>query len=267
MKKILFLFLTIFLVQSCVDANIDFTDKNNTSNGNKVLSKIKYAEVGEIPYDIIYNWSGGKLISVNTSNNSTSYSLEYTGNQISKVIQIEGQGAQLHTTTSNLVYTNGLLTSIYGTDISSTSNSNFATSITYSGTQPTFIKRNFITGSTTTYSESLSIEYSGANISKASTLFGVPSLQINAILTYNSYDNKQNPFHTLPSAFNISNSFINQDAAASILGLNINNFTSVSTSGAGVTPTTENTVYTYGADGYPTKSVSPDFILEYEYMN
>ncbi|MFC6267109.1 hypothetical protein [Frigoriflavimonas asaccharolytica] len=274
MKKNLFYLMLLFLSfiscnedNSMVNAYQDPFLTNNPGSSNKVLSKINYAEVGEAPYNIFYNWVGGKLMSVSTSNNSTSFNLTYTGSQISKIIQTTGQGTQLNTTTSNLVYSNGILASINGTSVSSTSNSNFTTTITYNGTRPTFIKRNYTSGSTTVYTESVAIEYIGANISKANTLFGVPSLQLNPIITFNTYDDKKNPFLTLPSAFSISNFFINQDAAASILGLNLNNFTNVSTSGPGVTPTTEVTVYTYGTDGYPTKSISPDYTLQYEYIN
>lgn len=261
MNKILFLLLSIFIIQSCVDSNRDFPEQAPLAPGTKVLNKIKVKEVGSAPFEINYNYTLKKLTSISTSNNSSSYILEYNGNQLIKISQTIGQGSQLKTRISNLVYKDGRLITINGTENSAQSGSvNFKTSISYLGNNPYFLNKVYQNGATNP-EESIYIEFIGTNISKINYVLGVGTGSINTEINLSNYDANPNPIHTLPIAFSITDSYVNEDTFG-VLGLSTNNYKTANIQNIGV----ENTVYTYSSDGFPTKSVKPDLTLEYEYI-
>lgn len=268
MKKIILLVLAIYFIQSCADSNVDISNENfhsTVANPTKVLSKIGVTEVGSIAYEINYNWSAGKLISVVASNASFSYSLEYTGNDLTKVVQTLGQGPQLVSRISNLVYSNKKLTSINGTEVSATSGtSEFVTAITYNGNNPSNITRTFTQNGSTTASENVNLTFTNNNLTNVNYFFGPTTNQQNIILALSNYDAKPNPLNTLPVAFSISNSFLNEDSF-SILGLSLNNYKTSTNNFLGGS-TQQNTTYTYSLDGFPTKSVNSDYIFDYQYI-
>lgn len=261
MKTLLFLFISIFIIQSCVETNVDFTEKNILAPGAKVLNKIKVIEAGSVPYDINYNWTLGKLTSISTSNNSSSYNLEYNGNDLKKITQTIGQGTQLKTRISNFVYTNGKLTTINGTESSAQGGSlMFTTTISYNGIHPYFISKEFQIGTATSV-ESIYLEFNNSNISKINYVLGTGAGSINTETNLSNYDDKPNPIHTLPIAFSISDTYLNEDTFG-VLGLSTNNYKTANIQNTGI----QNTVYTYGTDGYPTKSVRPDLTFQFEYV-
>lgn len=262
MKKIIFFVLSIFIIQSCVDSTRDFTDIGTPPPGIKVVKKIKVNKVGGIPYEINYNWTSGKLTSISTSNNSSSYILEYNGKELKKITQTIGQGSQLKTTVSNLVYNSGKLTVINGTEnTAATGTLNFTTAIGYTGNYPSTIHKLYQNGGITTV-ESILLEYKNTNISKINYILGNGPTAINTEINLSNYDEKKNPINTLPIAFSISDSYVNEDTFG-VLGLSINNFKTENIQNTGIV----NTVFTYDTDGYPTKSVKPDLILEFEYKS
>lgn len=268
MKKFIFLLLSIFIVQSCTDSSRETPLESFhpiVSNPTKVLSKLKVIEVGSPAYEVNYNWSSGKLMSVIASNGSFSYSLQYTGSELSQVVQILGQGPALVTRTSTLVYTNKQLTSITGTEASASSGtSNFVTSISYNGINPSNITRTFTKNGSTTVSENVNFVFSNNNLTNVNYFYGPVNNQSNIVLALSNYDAKPNPLHTIPTAFTLSSSFVNEDPF-SIYGVSLNNYRTSTKAFLGGS-TQENTVYTYSEDGFPTKSVSSNTILDYEYI-
>lgn len=261
MKKVLFFLFSFLLIQSCVDSNRDFPEQTPIAPEVKVLKKIKVKEAGSVSYDINYNWTLKKLTSITTSNNSSSYILEYSGNQLSKISQTIGQGAQLKTRISNLVYTNGRLTTINGTENSAQGGSlNFTTTVSYIANNPYFINKVYQNGPSST-EENIYLEFKNNNISKINYVLGLGSGSINTETNLSNYDVNPNPIHTLPIAFSITDTYLNEDTFG-VIGLSINNFKTANIQNTGV----ENTVYTYSSDGFPTKSVKPGLTFEYEYI-
>lgn len=268
MKKIILFLLAIFFMHSCVDNNTDIPEVDFHSPGgvsSKVLSKLNVTEVGTAAYVINYNWSSGKLMSVVASNSSFSYNLQYTGNQLTKVVQTLGQGSQLVTRTSTLNYTSNKLTSISGTETSASSGpATFETLFTYTGNNPSNITRVFTQNGNAVFAENVNLLFTNNNLTTVNYFFGPVNNQVNVNLALSDYDARPNPLHTLPTAFSLSNSFLNEDAF-SVLGLSINNYRKVTKAFLGGS-SQDVTTYTYSLDGFPTKSVSPDIILDYEYI-
>ena len=268
MKNFLFLLLSVFIILSCSDSRSEIALEDFhpvVSNPTKVLTKLKVIEVGSPAYEVNYNYTSGKLTSVIASNGSYSYNLQYTGNELSQVVQTLGQGQQLVTRISSLIYTNKQLTSITGTETSVASGaSSFLTSISYIGDNPSNITRTFTKNGSTTVSQNVNLAYTNNNLTGVNYFYGPVNNQSNIVLSLSNYDLKQNPLNTIPTAFTISSSFVNEDPF-SIFGLSLNNYRTSTKAFLGGS-TQENTVFTYSEDGFPTKSVSSNLILDYEYI-
>lgn len=275
MKKILFLFLSVFLLNSCGESSGDLVGLNDFSIGpgsggnTKVIKKITVAESGSVPYDIIYNWNAGKLTSITTSDNSLLTTIEYNGSLISKITEVSGQGAQTTTTTSNLVYNGTILTDINGVSTASgVPAQNFKTSVFYTGTYPTLVKTDLYQPNSTTLiasSVNTNLEFSGNNIAKMTYAMNLFGTTITAISTFSNYDANPNPLHTLPMAYTLATTNSDADTFGP-LGLSFTNYKTITVQSGGATQT-ENVVYTYGTDNYPTKSVQPSVTLSYEYIS
>lgn len=261
MKKIIFLLLSVLIIQSCVDSNTDFTDPGSLAPGRKVIKKIKVNKAGSAPYEIEYNWTAGKLMSVSTTDNSLSYILEYNGKDLKKVSQTLIQGVQTKTRISNLIYKNGRLTTINGSESSAAPGGtvNFITTVSYIANNPYFLNKVYQNGSTMP-EESIYLEFNGTNIKKINYVLGTGATSINTEVNLSNYDTDPNPLHTLPATFSITDSNVNQDSFG-VTGLSTSNYRTANIQNTGV----ENTVYTYAADGYPIKSVKPNLVLQFEY--
>ncbi len=226
----------------------------------KKLKQVKVQDVGDPAYFVNYVYTGDKLTSVNTSDNSLTYTVLYNGNQISKITQKGIQGDPNVTYVSNLVYTAGQLTKTTGTRTDPGSPSeDFTTNFTYTGGKlSSAITTMYQVGTnTTTGTITGNFEYSGSNVSKW-TLNLLGALTI--VSNFSNYDSKYNPYNTLPMEFNIANA--NFDVVNSgVVGFAPNNALNLNVDG---TPNT--IVYTYDPENYPTKIVSPDTILDLTYF-
>jgi hypothetical protein len=274
MKKILFLFSIALFLFSCrgtddlVGLEKVSVFPSSSGGNNKLLKKIKIIETGAAAYDINYNWSSGKLMSITTSNAIYSYNLEYIGNQVSKITYVStGASANFpaETRISNLIYsTSGVLTTISGNKLSSNNgNSSFSTAITYTANKPSMLNTTYSQGLLS--SEIYNAEFGASNLNKITSTVVLIGISTNIVSTYFNYDNYKNPINTLPSAFNIA-THVTNSTQGQLTGLSINNVRSVSVLVNGNT-STENIVYTYNIDGYPITSVTSNSIAQYEYIS
>lgn len=270
MKKFLFLFLTIFLIQSCVEPR-DYTEKNTPPSANKVLKKVRVNEVGTASYDINYNWTSGKLMSITTSNNSFSFTLQYNGTELNKIIGISGQGTQAETNTSSLVYTNGKLTQVNAIITSPSSQPKIVKSIyTYnsSGMVSQIKSEHYNQSAPTIITETWinDLAYVNSNLSTSSLILHTMGTTISFVTTLSNYDANPNPLHTLPMAFTLANT--NYDTTeAGPTGISPNNFKKLVLNVAGTTVADENIVYDYDSNGYPIKSTQSNGYTDYEYIS
>ncbi|WHF50974.1 hypothetical protein QGN23_11100 [Chryseobacterium gotjawalense] len=215
---------------------------------------------------ITYNYSYllGKLVSVKTSDNSISYSLSYDNNTVNKITIVQNEGSAITTTDFAVTYNNGKFVEAKGTGKEDTGNS-FTNTITANYTNNKVSKiLSKMAGIDTAdpavtydmFTLQNDITYTGNNIStwKFSTIFpATPPIIIPPIVissAFSDYDTKINPFNTLPQAYNIVSSLYGFNSFA-VTGFSANNYRKVAAEGQSLTY-----VYTYDADGYPTKAVA-----------
>ena len=266
----------VLAVTSCADSSGDLVGLENTLPNYtevKVLSKVNIAEAGATPYDINYLYSSGKLTAVTATNNSASYTLEYSGTQISKIIKTDMQGTQPQVITSILSYSGNVLTQITGTITDAgTVSGTFKSDLVYTGAKPSQIKTTlFLPGSTVEAGKLTSdLEYSGNNLSKwvysAEVSAGpvvVSPVQFTA--TFSNYDGNTNPYRTLPFAFTVATANFDIDGAGPT-GLSSNNYQTV-TIQTGATSQSETRTHTVGTAGFVTKTQSPSAAWTFDYQN
>ncbi len=280
MKKYIGHFLFIFsllLVFSCEpnraeDGDLLFGVQNpgetgGNGGGTGVVKNLKSVtaidDVGEtLTFNYIYQ--AGKLTSVTTSDNSVSYTLSYQNNLINHIKVVQDDGSLITTTDFAISYNNGKFVEAKGAGAESDGTTfNNTLTATYSNNKISKILSKMvgydITDPTITYDMftlQSDITYTGNNIStwKFTTTFPLtppinfPPIILNA--TFSNYDTKINPFNTLPEAYNIISSLYGTDSTA-VTGFSANNYGKLAIENQSATY-----IYTYDADGYPTKAVA-----------
>ena len=279
------------MLSSCVpnqDENGDFlhgaefdptttTDPGTGSGVTKYLSKMTAVDSDGEKVVFTYGYTSGKLTSVNTDDNSISYTLIYSGDLINKMTIIEDDGSTKSTTNLNVNYSGGKFSSAEGTTTEDSGNSySEKLTSTYTGGKLTKLVTKAIgfdiSDPTITYdlwSLQSDITYSGNNISswKLSTAFPpTPPITIPPIVittNLSNYDSSKNPFATLPETFNIISAHYGTEYQA-VTGLSANNYKNIAVASDFGSDSTVYT-YTYDADKYPTKAVSSLNTLTFEY--
>ena len=141
MKKICFLIFVLSISTSCSpnqDINGDYLrGVSYSSNGgtNSTIKNVKtVTTVGAAGDEIVstYNYTGGQLTSVTSSDNSFSYQLTYTGDDITKILykSVDDTGKDI-TNTQVLTYSAGKLTKSEG-DVVFAGSGTFTSSTIYS---------------------------------------------------------------------------------------------------------------------------------------
>ncbi|QOW10901.1 hypothetical protein Q73A0000_11295 [Kaistella flava (ex Peng et al. 2021)] len=278
MKKVLNIFVLIFslvILFSCEpgrDENGDLlfgVEQPNQNGGGGTTGVVKHLKSVTSKDDsgetVTFNYTYllGKLVNVKASDNSVSYNLTYDNNNINKIAIVQNDGS-ITTTNFTITYNNGKFVEAKGVGTEDTGNS-FKNTITANYTNNKITKilskmvgvdsadPNVLYDMFTLQSD---VTYTGSNIStwKFSTIFpATPPITIPPIVistTFSDYDNKINPFNTLPEAYNIVSSLYGFDNSA-VTGFSANNYRKIAVNGQSVTYT-----YTYDADGYPTKAVA-----------
>ena len=297
MKNVLNIFTFIFsavILFSCeprTDDNGDYlVGLNQTNSGSgtggttSVIKKIKsvtYDDPNAGTVTMNYTYVAGNLVSVRTSDNSISYDLIYENNIITKINVVEESS---NTTKTNFTITYNYNTGIFvqatglgseesGTKFTNTITANFANSkvskvvsklVGIDSVDPN------ITYDLATKQNDLT--YTGNNIATWKLVGTVapnppiiiPPIIINA--TFSDYDNKVNPFNNLPQVFNIISSQFDEDKFG-ITCLSANNYKKINVV-SNADNQTATYVYTYDADGYPTKAVASNDLgtLTFEYI-
>lgn len=281
MKHVLNIFALIFsalLLFSCEpsrDENGDYlfgvnpnpnTNPGGGTSGNlKNLKSVTFDDGSGEKVTYNYTYAADKLIGVTTSDNSVSYTILYDNNLIDKITVVQDDTG-ITTTDFTLTYNNGQLVEAKGVGSEEGGNS-FTNTLTATHTNnmvsKVLSKMVGIDSADPTVTYELftlqsDITYAGNNISswKFTTLFPatVPLPAIVLTSTFSDYDNKKNPFNTLPEAFNIVSSLYGLDSTA-VTGFSANNYGKVTVASDSDSQSATYT-YTYDADGYPTKAVA-----------
>lgn len=282
MKKICFLIFVLLIIASCSpnqDINGDYLrGVSYSSNGgtNATIKNVKtVTTVGAAGDKIVatYNYTGGQLTSVTSSDNSFSYQLTYTGDDITKILykSVDDTGKDI-TNTQVLTYSAGKLTESEG-DVVFAGSGTFTSSTIYSydGDKIKSIITKVKDKATSSERYTIQTDYgfSGSNISNfkySLTYAAGPITQPPIILniTLSNYDSYKNPFGTLPMAFKLVSAQFDLENNA-LYGFSKNNYktTNIKTN---TDNTTVNFSYSYDTDGYPILGTSSAGTVSYEYV-
>lgn len=253
-----------FMLLSCGDASGDLVNLPPTpvpTVTSKLLKKVTTTAAGAPVNTFTYNYTSGKLTTAFDSNNSVSYSLDYSNSQITK-INFSYQAMKNYV--SNLSYNGSQLSQISGTispDVT------YQATLTYTAGKLTMIKSDYSTlgvpGIDST--KKIIIEYTGENITKATVetqYLTAPS--ITKTILFSNFDSNPNPYRTLPNEFNIVRA-LHLDDDAAISGLSVNNYQTITVQSLGAAQTETRTI-TYDPQTYPLKITAPSAVKDFEYL-
>lgn len=262
-----------------VDQNTG-TGGGGTSGVTKKLKSVTYDDNGTV-VTINYTYLAGNLVSVRTTDNSISYDLIYENNIIKKINVIEESS---NTTKTNFTITYNYNTGIFvqatglgseasGTTFTNTITANFANS-KVSKIVSKFVGNDISDPNITydLYTLQNDLTYTGSNVAtwKSTTSFApTPPIILPPVIitgTFSDYDSKVNPFSTLPEVFNIVSSQFEMDKYG-VTSFSANNYKKINVV-SNADNQTATYVYTYDADGYPTKAVASNNLgsLTFEYI-
>lgn len=282
MKKICFLIFVLFITASCSpnqDINGDYLmGVSYSSNGgtNATIKNVETVTTVDAAGDEIvatYNYTGGQLTSVTSSDNSFSYQLTYTGDDITKILykSVDDTGKDI-TNTQVLTYSAGKLTKSEG-DVVFAGSGTFTSSTIYSydGDKIKSIITKVKDKATSSERYTIQTDYgfSGSNVSNfkySLTYAAGPITQPPIILniTLSNYDSYKNPFGTLPMAFKLVSAQFDLENNA-LYGFSKNNYktTNIKTNADN---STVNFSYSYDTDGYPILGTSSAGTVSFQYV-
>ena len=251
------------------------------SNTDKVLKKVTIVDSEGISSVFTYNYTAGKLTTAHFEGDGekTDYTLSYENNLLSKLTILQDDGSTELTTTLNLTYNGGKVAMASG-------------NMTGGGQELMRNETNFLYDSTGklkkvdtvmlmedldnpgTYKPATKMVsdllFTGNNLSQwkmTMTTIAPPPIVIPPIvfdIKLSNYDSNKNPWATLPVEFTIAGGHFMTGTNA-FTGLSMNNYKTVSvTSSGGNDGGTY--AYTYDSAGYPTKAVSAEGTLTFEYI-
>ena len=282
MKKICFLIFVLSISTSCSpnqDINGDYLlGVSYSSNGgtNATIKNVETVTTVDAAGDKIvatYNYTRGQLTSVTSSDNSFSYQLTYTGDDITEILykSVDDTGKDI-TNTQVLTYSAGKLTKSEG-DVVFAGSGTFTSSTIYSydGDKIKSIITKVKDKATSSERYTIQTDYgfSGSNVSNfkySLTYAAGPITQPPIILniTLSNYDSYKNPFGTLPMAFKLVSAQFDLENNA-LYGFSKNNYktTNIKTN---TDNTTVNFSYSYDTDGYPILGTSSAGTVSFQYV-
>ena len=274
MKKICFLIFVLFIIASCSpnqDINGDYLRGVSYSSTIKNVKTVTTVGAAGDKIVATYNYTGGQLTSVTSSDNSFSYQLTYTGDDITKILykSVDDTGKDI-TNTQVLTYSAGKLTKSEG-DVVFAGSGTFTSSTIYSydGDKIKSIITKVKDKATSSYTIQTDYGFSGSNVSNfkySLTYAAGPITQPPIILniTLSNDDSYKNPFGTLPMAFKLVSAQFDLENNA-LYGFSKNNYktTNIKTN---TDNTTVNFSYSYDTDGYPILGTSSAGTVSYGYV-
>lgn len=285
MKNILYYIFGILIVSSCSpteDANGDFLRgldyETEVGGNNSTVKNIKkVTSIDDIGDRVIanYNYTGGKLTSVTSDDNSFTYTLTYSGDNISKIVYKNLDPSSGNTTinTQNLTYLSGKLVKSEGKTTTSAGTAIYvsSTNYNYASDKIKSIVTKIKDGTNTTEMFTLQTDYTFAgnnnltNFKYSLTSAPGPVTTSPIVITtaLSTFDSNKNPLGTLPLAFKLVSSHFDLDNNV-VSGLSVNNYKTAKVI-SNVETLTANFNYTYDKDAYPTSGTSAMGTVIFEY--
>ena len=286
MKNILYYIFGLVIISSCSpnqDENGDFLRgldyETELGGNNSTIKNIKKVTTTDDVGDKVvanYNYTGGKLTSVTSDDNSFTYTLTYTGNDITKIVYKNQDATSGDTTinTQNLTYLSGKLVKSEGNTTTSSGTVIYvsSTNYNYASDKIKSIVTKIKDGTNTTEMFTLQTDYTFAGnnnltnfkYSLTTAPGPVTSTPIVLTTTLSGFDNNKNPLGTLPLAFKLVSSHFDLDNNV-VSGLSVNNYKTAKVV-SNVETLTANFNYTYDQDAYPTLATSVMGTVAFEYV-
>lgn len=286
MKNILYYIFGLFIISSCSpnqDENGDFlrgieydTSVGTINSTIKNIKKVTTIDAGGDKVVATYNYSGKKLTGVTSEDNSFSYTLTYSGDDISKIVyQYEdAKSGEVTINTQNLTYASGRLIQSQGNTKKQdgTVIYNTSTNYNYASDKIKSIVTKIKDGANTSELFTQQTDYTFAGNNNLTdfkyTLTSAPGpITVSPVVlttSFSGYDGFKNPLATLPIALKLVGSHFDlENNLAS--GFSVNNYKTVKlTSNVETFITTFN--YTYDTDAYPTFAASAMATIGFEYV-
>ena len=288
MKKVFGLLsfvFSLFILFSCEPGRDENGDLLFGLDDPKPIEKLLLKKMTSINSDneistFVYNYSGKQLNSVNIDEDglTSDILLTYDKGKISKLVMTELDGSNIVTTTADLIYTDGRLSSSNG-KMESGGIEIFKTDTNFLYNGATLKKIETILSQknpedSTTYVEAFKtvsdLIFEGRNISNwkmTVTTKSPPPIIIPPVVVevkMSNYDAFKNPLATLPKEFNIAGAHL-LGGTNSIQGLSVNNYKTATVTTEGTAAEVKYT-YEYNPTGYPTKATSDQGTLVFEYQ-
>ena len=297
MKKILHLFtflIGLTILFSCESSRAENGDLLNGITGtesgpgsgggasnDKVLKKVTSTDSDGISSVINYNYTAGKLttVKIESDGQTEDYTLSYENNLLSRLKIVQNDGSTELMTTLNITYNGGKVTQATGNmESGGTVLMKNTTSFTYDSTGK-LKKANTVMSvedpdnpgayqpANTMVSDLL---FAGNNLSQWKMTMTTPAPPpvvippVVLVTNLSNYETSKNPFATLPIEFTVVSGHF-MTGTNSFTGLSMNNYrsTTVNTSEGSYST---NYAYIYDSAGYPTKAVSTEGTLTFEYI-
>lgn len=286
MKHTLYYIFGLFIIASCSpnqDINGDFLRgvEYDTSIGTinstiKNIKKVTTVDAGGEKVIANYNYTGKKLTSVTSDDNSFSYTLTYSGDVISKIVYQSEDATlgEVTINTQNLTYSGGRLVQSQGNTKKQdgTVVYNTSTNYNYASDKIKSIVTKIKDGSNTSELFTQQTDYTFAGNNNLTefkyTLTSAPGPVTVSPITFNvsfsGYDAFKNPLATLPLAFKLVGSHFDMDNNV-VSGFSVNNYKTVKLT-SNVEAFTSTFNYTYDTDAYPTFAASAKETIAFEYV-
>lgn len=285
MKSILYYIFGLFIISSCSpnqDENGDFLRgldyETEVGGNNSTIKNIKKVTTTDDVGDKVvanYNYTGGKLTSVTSDDNSFTYTLTYKGNDITKIVykNQDAMSGDAMINTQNLTYLSGKLVKSEGNTTTSSGTVIYvsSTNYNYASDKIKSIVTKIKDGTNTTEMFTLQTDYTFAgnnnltNFKYSLTTAPGPVTSTPIVITtsLSSFDTNKNPLATLPLAFKLVSSHFDLDNNV-VSGLSVNNYKTAKIV-SNVENLTANFNYTYDKDAYPTFGASVMGTVAFEY--
>lgn len=297
MKKILHLLtflIGLTILFSCESSRAENGDLLNGINGtesgpgsgggasnDKVLKKVTSTDSDGISSVINYNYTAGKLttVKIESDGQTEDYTLSYENNLLSRLKIVQNDGSTELMTTLNITHNGGKVTQATGNmESGGALLMKNTTSFTYDSTGK-LKKANTVMSvedpdnpgayqpANTIVSDLLFADNNLSQWKMTMTNLAPPPIVIPPVVivaNLSNYETNKNPFATLPIEFTVVAGHF-MTGTNSFTGLSMNNYrsTTVNTSEGSYST---NYAYTYDSAGYPTKAVSTEGTLTFEYI-
>jgi hypothetical protein len=254
MKKVFYLFLATLFITSINSCSSDLDDTSK----EKLLKKVVEVHQNESTSDIDFTYDGNKIVTIESE--STNKTFTYTGNLITKIIEVNNTTQAQ--TTFDYSYTNNLLTKVISSD-------NYTLNYTHqSNGTVSYQKTTTDVNNAIILLEHGTLYFQNQNLTKFEKTLDNTGVNILTKETLEFvYDKKVNPLKNITGFTKLLNytSLFSTNNSTSRFDIYSTNNLETETYISSLVPTYK--AYNYDKDGYPKELISDESLFENENPN